>query len=132
MTWAHLTVAGLSCDVVGAIVVAWGVFGVTVDKIFKQALNIRADAGHVNKRAHWLGEQRAYARFGVLLLVAGAVLQLTAVIAAELHGGSEVALGIVAALVPVVVALIGVRTLVPRWMREVDDAGATAGRGKPV
>jgi hypothetical protein len=128
VTWTHVTIAGLAFDLIGAVVVGWAVFGVSVAALYKRALSTRSWAGDVNERAHWLGEERAYARVGVGLLVIGIALQLLGAAASGLHGASEVLFGVVAILVPIAIACAAIAVFVPRWIKDVDDAGARAGR----
>jgi hypothetical protein len=107
---------------VGAVVIAWAVFSVSVAALFDRALSTRRSGQGVNERAHWLAEERAYARVGIVLLAIGVALQLLAAAATGLHGTAEILLGIVAIAAPVLVAMVSIRLFVPRWIQEVDDA----------
>jgi hypothetical protein len=131
MTWAHVTIAGLTLELIGAAVVTLAVFLVGVPRLYEQALAARSSPEQINARAKRLGEERAHARAGVGLITLGIVLQLAAVTFDSLHGMTEWLFALAAVGVPILVAVGALKFLVRHWNKEVSDARARPEHTQP-
>lgn len=124
MTWADLSVLGLEFEIVAAAIIGWSAYR-SINAIWERAVSSpRADAGRVNERGHDLGVIRAETLLGVGLIAIGFLCQLVPYFAGSTNGlqtGTAKAIGILLFAVPLLMALIGFKTVVPRLVEQSDS-----------
>lgn len=122
LSWSHLVVAGIACDVAGAIVLGWSVLVKTPRNVWMDAFYV-SQTGFIHEAAEVGARQVAEVQVGLLLLATGFVMQGAGYFVPggilSLSGWRERVLGLVVASVAWLVAFAGYRLYVPWKARRI-------------
>jgi hypothetical protein len=138
-SWGDFPVVGISFDICGAIILAWSFSAKTPWRIREEiprSVTAPTTTGFIaipfpQGLARSMARQRAEARLGVVLLVAGFVCQAVYYFfphTAILETGTERIIALLLALFPVAVAIVGMRLYVPGSERRTFEEVETGER----
>ena len=128
--WGHLALVGLGIELVGAFFISRYALTDGPDSIWARAVNVRADAQHVNERGLRDARVWAEARVGFVVLAVGVVLQGVAVAgwsSSDFDAAAAVVLAVVLLVASVLAAVVVSRRLVRHEYKRAEEGRVLIG-----